>query len=733
MKTKRIMLVLIALAIIIGPFATVEQNGAAEMNLTYPVSQFQTSENYNISSYIDFANAALDTMINHLLVIENGTVYHYGDYKYEMINYAPSLADFYWTISALARMYWASVEEGSANTTLSVILSRTAMKMAAVFWDQSYPGFGINTYSDVMARTSKRAGIQAYAYEALRMAEAVNSSLDFSAPEQSALTCLTDMLYDYTNGGFYFFTLRNGSLDVPSYFDEIYPNTGKRLDHLALGAMALYDASIATSNATLKDMADRSMSFMMKYMKQTLQTTYYGLKLAVNANGSAVTVASGDPPATLVVTDVNAMAIRALLKAYNVTGNSTYLTFAEGVFQALLQHNWDRVNGGWYEETLNGEPYAPAPYNDEDEKYYKYAEIQFQMGLTMEELYRTTRDTFYVRTAIDILDLILGNLWDQTYGGFYQNGNQQWAVVGEDWQIHLTAVQGLGILALQEIWSYGLPIISYVRVNPANPRPDDSIYVSALVTDPDGISCVYLNYTITFGGNTTEGIMDLEPNPTTIGVYNNTFGFLNDSSQVNFYVYANDTTGMAFVAGSYYFAVRHDIWPPVINLRGIYPTNATAGQDITLRFGTYEFPLQSITECCTLFWSVNGGAFHSVNMTLIGYDTDYLLWESDIGSFNAADVITYYCMSCDEAGLWGASPYYKLTIPGPVVNLSPFGWWQLAAIFGAVAAPGFGAAYVYSRKRHSGDKQRTLKKEAKKRGQRARGKGRSRSRNRGGN
>lgn len=733
MNTKRIALVLITLVILIGPFLTLEETNTTAMSSAGPIAQFQTSDDYNISGYIDFSDAALNVMLDKLVVQDNGSLYHSGDYKYEMIDYSMSLTDFYWTITSMAKMYWVSVEEGSPNKTLSVLISRVANKMVEIFLDPDYPGFGINTFSDLMARTSKRAGIQAYAYEALRAAEAVNSSLDFTAAKQSAISCLVNMLYDNETGGFYFFTLQNGSLDVPSYFDEVYPNDGKRLDHLALGAIALYDASVETSNATLRTMADRSMSFMMKYMKRTFQTTFYGLKLAVNANGSDVSVGQDEPPATLVVTDVNAIALRACLKAYNVTGNATYLTFAEDTFNALLQHNWDTANGGWYEETLDGVPYAPVPYNTEDEMYYKYSEIQFQMALTMEQLYEITHDTFYIRLTIDTLDLVLSNLWDPTYGGFYQNGNQQWLAIGQEWHIHLLGVQGLGILALQKIWSFGLPIISYVSVNPSNPRPQDPVSVSALVSDPDGVDCVYINYTMTLGTNITTGVMYLEPTPSAGGLYNNTFGPLNDTTQVNFFVYANDTTGMAFVAGSYFFVVRHDIWPPAINLRGIYPTNATAGQDITLRFGTYEFPLNSITECCTLFWAVNGGAFHSVNMTLIGYDANYLVWETDIGSFNAGDVITYYCMSCDEAGLWGASPYYKLTIPGPVVNLSPFGWWQLVAIFGAVAAPGFGAAYVYSRKKHSGEKQRTLKKEAKKRGQRARGKGRSRSRSRGGN
>ncbi|MFW9918977.1 MAG: hypothetical protein ACFFED_05210 [Candidatus Thorarchaeota archaeon] len=730
MISKRTIIALTIFTLMLGTFCPPLEYKQTNKTSMYPQSNFTTSEEYNISSYIDFSTAALNIILDVLIRWDDGSVFHSGDYKWEMIDYAPSLADFYWTISALSRMYWVSVEEGSANDTISILVSRIATKMVFLLLDPDYPGFGVNTYSVLEARTSKRPGVQAYAYEALRLAEAVNSTLDFSAEQQSAITCLTDMLYDEVNGGFYFFTLQNGSINVPPEFDEVYPNDGKRLDHLALGALALYDASVETSNTTLLNMADEAISFMMKHMKQTIQTDYFGLKLAVTANGSEVIVNEGERPANVVVSDINAIALGALLKAYTTTGNSTYLDFAKETFNALLQKNWDTVHGGWFAETLNGEPFDPL--DDEDVKFYKYTEIQFQMTRFLSDLYELTDNTFYVRLVIDTLELVISHLWDKSHGGFVQNGNQEWDVFSDEWEIHYTSVQCQAILSLEKLWSYGLPIISYVRINPSSPRPFDEILITALVQDPDGIDDVYVNYTISFGSVTTSGILELDPNPEAGGVFNSTLGYLNDTTQVNFYVYANDTTGASFVAGSYYFIVREDIWEPAIVLRQIYPEEVAAGDEVILEFGTYEFPLHSALLYCTLFWKVNNGAFTELNMTHVGFEEDYLVWIANLGRFRPGDVISYYCIALDESGNIGISAYYRLTINNPASYISPITSWQFFAIVGSLSLPGFGFAYVWTRRKHSNEQQRILKKEARKRGRRARGKSRSRSRSQGG-
>ncbi len=730
MKRQQTKITLIIIALVLGSLIPLQDIHISRTTIISPRTEFDTAQEYNISTYLDFSEATLDLILNILVREYDGGVFRSGDYKWELIDYAPSLSDFYWVISGLSKMYWVSVEEGAANTTLSVLISRVALKMIELLMDPDYPGFGVNTYSVLMARTSKRAGVQAYAYEALRIAESVNGSLDFTDAKQSAITCLTDMLYDYENGGFYFYTLQNGSIDVPEDFDEIYPNDGKRLDHLALGATALFDAYEETSNTTLLTLAEESIAFMMRYMEQRLQGVYFGLKLAVTANGSDVTVSEGRRPAEVVISDINAIALRALLKAYTTTSNTSYLEYAQETFDAILQHNWDTQDGGWFAETLNGEPFDPL--DDEDVKYYKYTEIQFQMSDALMQMYELTGTTFYVRIVIDTIELVLSHLWDKAYGGFVQNGNQEWASFSDDWKIHFTAVQCMAILGLYRMWSYGLPIISYVRINPGSPRPSDEIFISSLVQDTDGIDCVFINYTIVLGEETTSGTLDLEPNSEAAGVYNNTLGFLNDSAQVSFYVYANDTTGVSFVAGLYYFVVRADIWEPAILLRQIYPEEVRAGDEVILEFETYEFPLHSALVSCVLNWKVNDAAFTEVNLTLYGFEEDYLIWRVNLGSFQPGDVVSYYVVAVDESGNTGISAYYRLTIKDPSTNMTPIQTWQIVAIVGSISLPGFGYAYIRSRRKYANEQQRILKKEARKRGRRARGKGRSRSRSQGG-
>ncbi len=687
---------------------------------------FTPSEEYNISSYLDFSWATLDIMFSYLMNYSDGSVFRRGDHQWQIISLPPSLADYYWAIVGLARMYDVSAKSGTPNNTISTMISRAANKMVSLFLDPEYPGFYVNTYSPEEARTTKRAGVQAYAYYALELAESVNSSLDFSSEKQSAIDCLADILYDEENGGFYFFTLRNGSVKVPDYIYEVYPNDGKRLDHLSLGIMALYDAGVKYGNNTLISMANKSIDFMLQNMKEYNQSIYYGMKLAVNRTGGDVIVEQNERPGNVVISDIDAIAMRALLKAYEVTGNSTFLANAETLVRALLEHNWDTENGGWYAETLHGEPYDPL--NDKDVKYYKYAEIQFQVVFSLEELYELTDEEQYIQLVIDTLELILANLWDIEDGGFMQNGNRKWETLSQDWQVHNTAVQGQAILALEQIWSYGLPIISYVRINPVSPRPNDEILVSAVISDPDGIDQAYVNYTMTLGNNVTTGILPLLPNPQVKGIFNNTFGYLNDSTRVNFFVFANDSLGNDFIAGSYYFVVREDVFPPTITLRAIYPSEVKEGDEVILEFGTQEFPIHSSIVSCVLFWKVNDGFYQQTNMTLVGVDDKSLVWRINIGSFNGGDVISYFCQATDESGNTGTSIYYKLTVIGPSVTFTPVAPWQVVAVVGLVSAPGFGFAYVWSRRKLVAKKQRMLKKEARRRGRRPRGKGRSRRR-----
>lgn len=659
----------------------------------------------NISSYLDFALVTGSIIADKFVKTSDGLVYHNGDFDYVLFLNGSTLPDYYWAISSLSRVY-----DLTGNATFASIISKMAVKMVALFGDTEYPGYYINTMSEPILAQTKRAGIQAYAYEALSIAENVNSSLDFTDEKQSALDCLTNMLYDSENGGFYFFTLRNGSLDIPDIIYEIYPNTGKRLDHLALGITTLYNAGEATGNDTLTAMANESLSFLIEHMPYFNNTYYYGLKLAVEAAGDALSIEGLQRPAHTVLTDVNAIAIRALLKGYEITGNDTYLDWAEETVEALLYFNWDPINGAWFAETLDGEVFDPT--YDEDVKWFKYAEIQFQMVLTLEVIFEATSWLPYIQLIIDTLDRTLRSLWDIENGGFYRNSDREGIVPSEIWQTHLVAVQGLGVLALERIWSYGLPIISNVLINPTSPRPNDNVTFLVTALDDDGIDAVFVNLTIEYANESTViSVIELAPNTNFVGLFNNTMGVLPDGTGINFMVFVNDTLGNVFIAGSYHFVVQIDEFSPVVLLREIYPAGEVLeGQDVFIEIGTYEFPTHSAIVSCQLFWKVNDNDYAPMNMTWIDIDIDYMVWIADLGHFSANDVISYYCLAIDETGNVGESAFYRLTIHGPYANVNPYFVFQVVLAIGLVTAPGVGYVYIRARREDSKKMQRDLKK-----------------------
>jgi len=668
---------------------------------------------YNISTYQDYVEATIDIILNRLMNINTGEVFQAGssDWIGVPLN-ATTLASYYWAISALSSAY-----EISNNETYRIAMSRAANKMIDTFMDPTYPGFYVNQFSGAEIRQTKRAGVQAYAYWALEIAESHNTSLDYTIEKESAIRCLTDMLYDPVNGGFFFYTMRNGSLNVPPYFDEVYPNDGKRLDHLVLGATVLYDAGFSSGNTTLVNIADSAMSFMLSHMKYYYAMEFRGIQLAVNRTGGDVIVGEFERVAHSIVTDLNAMAIRALIAGFRTTGNTDYLTAANNLFETLFSYNWDGDSGGWYAEVVDGQPYDPL--DDEDVKYYKYAEIQLQMVLALEDLYEETDSIYPIRMVIDSFELVIEHLWDDAHEGFFSNGNQLWETFSSDWQIHYTAVQAQAVIGLERAWAYGLPIVTRIRISPTDPRPQDVVHFSTTALDTDGIDSVYVNYTLNVGGNVTNGILPLFAHPSIGGLYNNTMADFEDDTSVKFEVFANDTTGRVFIAGIYSFLVRLDTFAPIAELHAIYPSNQVrVGDEVIIDMETFEFPVHSLTNSCELWWRLNSAGYTAINMTPIGFDGDRLIWRVNLGQFNAGDEIAFFCYVMDEAGNVGESRLYVLTILGPSFNITPITTFQVVATVGLLAAPGVGYAYARSRKNKIGEVQREGKKAARKRARR---------------
>ncbi|MFW9958666.1 MAG: hypothetical protein ACFFCT_11405 [Candidatus Odinarchaeota archaeon] len=692
-----------------------------DVNENTKTTVLSQDQEYNVSSYHDYLEATADVMINYHMNVTTGTVFHDGGIdQSEPPLQGTTLASYYWAISALSRAYYIS-----NNETYRIAMSRAVNRMVYLFMDPTYPGYYVNELSGDEIRQTKRPGVQAYAYWALEIAESTNTSLDFTVEKNSALMCLADMLYDEINGGFFFFTMRNGSLNVPTYFDEVYPNDGKRLDHLVLAATVLYDAGLSLGNTTLIDMADRAISFMLLHMKYYYEMEFMGIKLAVNRTGGTIVVAPEERVAHSIVTDLNAMAIRALVAGYETTGNTTYLATANQVLEVLLVNNWDGTNGGWYTETVDGIPYDPL--EDEDVKFYKYTEIQLQMIMALEDLYEATDSIYDIRLIVDSLELILGYLWDPVAEGFVSNSNQIWEVFSPTWEIHYTTVQAQAVIGLERIWSYGLPIISRVRISPTNPRPQDNVDFSVIALDSDGIDTVFVNYTMNLNGNETRGLLTLLANQGIGGVYNNSIDALEDNTQVNFEVFANDTTGRVFIAGSYFFAVRTDVFPPDAELHAIYPTGQVrAGDDVVIDIETYEFPEHSHTLYCEIWWRLNEATIYTAeNMTAIGLVEKKIIWRIALGKFNGGDQIAFFCLVMDESGNVGESRLYLLNILGPVFNISPITAFQIVTAVGLVAAPGVGYVYVQRKKGRYRVAQREGKKDAKRR---ARQRGSSRRR-----
>jgi hypothetical protein len=321
--------------------------------------------------------------------------------------------------------------------------------------------------------------------------------------------------------------------------------------------------------------------------------------------------------------------------------------------------------------------------------------------------------------VIDSFELLIDHLWDILGEGFFSNGNQDWEVLGPEWELHYTAVQAQAVIGLERAWNYGLPIVTRVRITPSNPRPEDIVYFSVTAFDTDGIDSIYVNYSVTVGEDETRGILPLHAHPSIGGLYNNTKANFEDDASVRFEVFANDTTGRVFIAGIYSFLVRLDTFGPIAELHAIFPSDEVrVGDDVIIDMETFEFPTHSLTNSCELWWRLNSAAYTVMNMTPIRFEGDWIIWRVNLGQFNAGDEIAFFCQVLDESGNIGESRVYLLTILGPEYNITPFSAFQIAATVGLIAAPGVGYAFTRWWNRDKGEAQREGKKAARKRARR---------------
>lgn len=129
----------------------------------------------------------------------------------------------------------------------------------------------------------------------------------------------------------------------------------------------------------------------------------------------------GQPPIDKTLyTDINFRIVRAFLKLYAVTGDSSNLKVAMSVAQSIYNNAY--LKTGWYKNVIKNLNETTRMRNlpsDSAQQNVLYLKTQCQAALAMLDLYQYTADTFWLEKCIQLRKVVIEKLYDKEYGGFY--------------------------------------------------------------------------------------------------------------------------------------------------------------------------------------------------------------------------------------------------------------------------------------------------------------------------
>lgn len=129
----------------------------------------------------------------------------------------------------------------------------------------------------------------------------------------------------------------------------------------------------------------------------------------------------GQPPIDKTLyTDINFRIVRAFLKLYSVTKDSSNLKIAVDVANRVYKSAY--LKTGWYKnviKNLNETKRMRTLPGDSAQQNILYLKAQCQAALAMLDLYQHTADTFWLEKCQQLRKVVIEKLYDKEYGGFF--------------------------------------------------------------------------------------------------------------------------------------------------------------------------------------------------------------------------------------------------------------------------------------------------------------------------
>lgn len=105
--------------------------------------------------------------------------------------------------------------------------------------------------------------------------------------------------------------------------------------------------------------------------------------------------------------------------AFMLSGEQDYLTIADSLKNYLIRYGWDKQFGGWYDAiSAEGKPVELTKST--------FVQVYALTGLVL--YYAATHDSQAMDYIIKTNQLLETNAWDDEYGGYYNQMNQNWTI-----------------------------------------------------------------------------------------------------------------------------------------------------------------------------------------------------------------------------------------------------------------------------------------------------------------
>ncbi len=129
----------------------------------------------------------------------------------------------------------------------------------------------------------------------------------------------------------------------------------------------------------------------------------------------------GEPPIDKTLyTDINFRIVKAFLKLYEATGDSSNLNIAISVAKKIMRKS--HLQQGWFKtviENKNSVTRMRELPTDSAQKNIMYLKPQSHSGLAMLQLYQFTNDTFWLQQCRLLKNIVIEKLYDKENGGFF--------------------------------------------------------------------------------------------------------------------------------------------------------------------------------------------------------------------------------------------------------------------------------------------------------------------------